>query len=307
MINPPVNAPGANVRRIMERQWRRAMTAELPPLQHMTATAPDGVNLAVQSWGNPDGAEILFIHGYSQCHLTWRRQMTDPDLARQFRMISYDLRGHGASDKPAEPERYRDDRIWADDLAAVIEAAGLRRPLLVAWSYAGRVVSDYVSVHGQQRIAGINYVNAFTNTDRRFWGPDLRYTVEMASSDLMTSLRATRKFVHSCFASRPAGDEMELTLTYVMLSPAPIRRMVLARSRNEGAILSQLRVPVLVTHGGMDRIISPAMASYTAEQVPGAKLSIYGGVGHSPFFEDAERFNRELAEFAMIAHRQSTK
>jgi hypothetical protein len=56
-----------------------------------------------------------------------------------------------------------------------------------------------------------------------------------------------------------------------------------------------LRVPVLVTHGTMDRIVLPAAGSYTAAQVQGARLSLYDGVGHSPFFEDPTRFNRELA------------
>ena len=279
------------------------MTADPPRLEQFSATAPDGVKLAVQAWGNPDGPEILFVHGYSQCHLAFRRQMDDPALTGHFRMVSYDLRGHGASDKPENAERYRDDGIWANDLAAVMDAAGLKKPVLVAWSYAGRVISDYVSTRGQDRIAAINYVAALTHTHRQFWGTELRYTVEMASPDMATALRASRKFVHGCFASRPSGDELELTLSYVMLAPAAVRRMVLARTRNEGEVLPQLRVPVLVTHGGMDRIIRPAMGEYTAANVPEARLSLYGGVGHSPFFEDSERFNRELADFVREVNR----
>ena len=75
----------------------------------------------------------------------------------------------------------------------------------------------------------------------------------------------------------------------------------MARTRDEGDILEQLRVPVLVTHGTMDRIILPAAGRYTAAHVPGARLSLYDAVGHSPFFEDATRFNRELAELVRTA------
>jgi pimeloyl-ACP methyl ester carboxylesterase len=46
-------------------------------------------------------------------------------------MIAYDLRGHGESDRPVESERSSQDRPWADDVAAVIAAAALRRPVLV--------------------------------------------------------------------------------------------------------------------------------------------------------------------------------
>src|SRR5205085_10151353 len=109
---------------------------------------------------------------------------------------------------PPEPERYRDDQRWADDLAAVIAAARLKSPTLVAWSYGGRVVADYVRSHGQDRIAAINYVAAITKADRAFWGPALKYTAEMASGDLTVNLRASRRFVHACFAGRPAGEEM---------------------------------------------------------------------------------------------------
>ena len=148
----------------------RTPKLELLALQPIPVTSPDGVALAAYAWGNPHGREIVFIHGYSQCHLSWRRQMDDAALCAEFRMVAYDLRGHGSSDQPLARERYRDDRLWADDLAAVIAAAGLKRPTLVAWSYAGRVVADYVRFHGQDGIAAINYVAAVTKTDRAFWG-----------------------------------------------------------------------------------------------------------------------------------------
>jgi pimeloyl-ACP methyl ester carboxylesterase len=227
--------------------------------------------------------------------------MADPALAREFRMVAYDLRGHGLSDKPVARERYRDDRLWADDLGAVMDAFDLKKPILVAWSYAGRVVADYARLHGQDRIAAINYVAAITRAERRFWGPSLRHTAEMTTDDLTANIRATRKFVRACFGARPLGDEMDITFAYTMLVPAPVRAAVMDRSRDEGDMLSRLRVPVLVTHGAMDRIILPAAGAYTASAVAGARHAIYEGVGHSPFFEDTPRFNRELAELARAA------
>jgi pimeloyl-ACP methyl ester carboxylesterase len=280
------------------KYWDRPLRDRAPDeVQRLSVATPDGLNLYAQAAGNPDGPEIVFIHGYSQCHLSWRRQMADPALAAEFRMVAYDLRGHGLSDKPFERERYREDKLWADDLLAVMDAFGLKKPTLVGWSYAGRVVSDFVRVHGQERIAAINYVAAITRVERRFWGPSLRHTMEMTSDDLTESVRATRKFVHACFGGRPVGDEMDLTFAYTMLAPPKVRAAVMDRSRNEGEILPQLQVPVLVTHGAMDRIIARAASEYTALTVPGARLSLYEGIGHSPFFEDAPRFNAELAEF----------
>src|SRR5437868_14244593 len=68
------------------------------PLKHkpITVKTPDGLNIAAQEWGNPAGPEILFIHGFSQSYLSWMRQVQG-DLAKEFRMVTYDLRGHGNS------------------------------------------------------------------------------------------------------------------------------------------------------------------------------------------------------------------
>jgi non-heme chloroperoxidase len=60
----------------------------------ITVKTPDGLTISAQEWGNPTGPEILFIHGFSQSHLSWMRQV-DSDLAKEFRIITYDLRGHG--------------------------------------------------------------------------------------------------------------------------------------------------------------------------------------------------------------------
>jgi len=78
--------------------------AQQTPYKSLVARAPDGVSIAVQDWGNPAGPEILFIHGFSQASLSWARQ-TSSELAKEFHIVTYDLRGHGNSDKPLEPRQ----------------------------------------------------------------------------------------------------------------------------------------------------------------------------------------------------------
>src|SRR6476661_1054688 len=73
----------------------------------VSVKTPDGLTISAQDWGNPNGPEILFIHGFSQSHLSWIKQVTNSDLAKEFHVVTYDLRGHGNSDKPFEPERYK--------------------------------------------------------------------------------------------------------------------------------------------------------------------------------------------------------
>jgi pimeloyl-ACP methyl ester carboxylesterase len=97
---------------------------------------PDGITLAAARYGALSGPEILLIHGLGHSRLSWARQ-TGGALAETCQMVSYDLRGHGNSSKPADVSAYADPALWTADLHAVIEAAGLSRPIIVAWSLGG--------------------------------------------------------------------------------------------------------------------------------------------------------------------------
>src|SRR5204863_1787442 len=139
----------------------------------ITVKTPDGLTISAQEWGNPAGPEILLIHGFAQSHMSWVRQVNS-DLAKEFRIITYDLRGHGNSDKPLDKAPYHDNKGWGDEVKAVMDAAGLKRPVLVGWSYAGRVISDYVTTHGPDKLAGINFVDASIKFFPEFVGENLK-------------------------------------------------------------------------------------------------------------------------------------
>jgi non-heme chloroperoxidase len=276
--------------------------AQEPKYKPIVVTTPDGLTISAQEWGNPAGPEILFIHGFSQSHLSWMRQV-DSDLAREFHIVTYDLRGHGNSDKPLDPARYRDSQAWGDEVQAVIDAAGLKRPVLVGWSYAGRVISDYLATHGAGRLAGINFVDAPIKVDPALIGDNLKNLPLMASEDLATNIAATRTFVHGCFSKQPSAEDFETMLAFNMMVPPKVRAGLSGRPLDASDLMSKLKLPVLVTHGALDRNAKVGVAEYTASIIPGAKLSIYEGVGHSPFYEDAARFNAELAAFVRTAAR----
>ena len=266
----------------------------------ISVKTPDGLTISAQEWGNPNGPEILFIHGFSQSYLSWMRQV-DSDLAKEFRIVPYDLRGHGNSDKPLDAARYRDSKAWGDEVQAVMDAAGLKRPVLVGWSYAGRVISDYVATHGADKLAGINFVDASIKADPALVGDNLKNLPLMASEDLVTNIAATRTFVHGCFSKQPTADDFETMLAFNMMVPPAVRAGLQGRPLDATENMSKLKIPVLVTHGAEDRNAKLGVAQYTASVIPGAKLSVYEGVGHSPFYEDAPRFNAELASFVRTA------
>ena len=136
----------------------------------LKVTTPDGVGVSVQVWGNGAGPEIVFIHGMLQSHLSWSKQIESP-LARKFRLVTYDFRGHGGSDKPFDANLYNDSVKFAEELKAVMDAVGLRRPILVGWSFGARIIADYLLKYGSASLAGINFIAPAISPNPAQFGP----------------------------------------------------------------------------------------------------------------------------------------
>jgi non-heme chloroperoxidase len=290
----------------MNRQLAPERISPPTPIATHEILGSGGLKLYAREWGNPKGPALLFIHGWSQSDLCWLKQVRG-DLADTFRIVTFDLRGHGLSDKPSGPEHYADGQLWADDVAAVIDQTGLTQPTLVAWSYGGYVVADYLRAHGDARIGGINLVGAAVILKPPTFdhvGPGfLENAPDMCMPDLSTNIAATRRFLRAC-TSRPLDDdEMATALAWNMAVPPAVRGALLSRELDASAVLASISVPVLVTHGQDDAIILPSMAEHTLSVCRAATASWHHNVGHMPFWEASDRFNRELADLVRTSTR----
>ena len=278
------------------------MAAKRTGTKH-TISGGGGLQLSVREWGNANGAPILFIHGFSQSYMSWAEQY-ESSLADTFRLVAMDLRGHGESEKPLEAANYTDGALWADDVAEIIDALGLNRPVLVGWSYGGFVLCDYVKRYGQDSIAGLNFVAAAVRLNPAFemLGPGFLENAQgTMSPDLATRIRSVRNFVRACTAKPLAADDCDTIIAFNMVVPVEVKVGMVSRELNFDDVLADLTVPCLVTHGRDDGMVLPAMSEHIAAIAPGAQTAFYDGVGHSPFLEEAERFNRELAAFTRRA------
>jgi non-heme chloroperoxidase len=267
-----------------------------------TVKGGGGLQLHVREWGPADAPPILFIHGWSQHHLCWTRQY-ESALAGEFRLVAYDLRGHGMSEAPLDPEHYADGALWADDVAAIMDALRLDRPVLVGWSYGAFVICDYVRRHGQDGIAAIEFVEGVVKLGPAafgtFIGPGfLDNFADMTADDLPANIRGIRSFIRACEAKPLAAEEFETAVAWNAAVPARIRANLAAREIDDDDVLRALTVPLLVTHGRADTVVLPAMADHILGVCPGAEASWYDGVGHLPMLQEPERFNRELAALA---------
>lgn len=283
--------------------------AAVEPVREYDIRGGGGVRLHAHEWGNPKGPAILFIHGWSQCDMCWSAQVNGP-LSERFRMVTFDNRGHGMSDKPLDAGAYVDSRLWADDLAAVIEHTHLDQPVLVAWSYGGFLVADYLRAHGDAGMAGINLVGSAVMLRPPTFdhiGPGfLANAMDASTPELRTSIPAIQRFLRACTAGPLDDESWAAALCWNMTVPPEIRGALIARKIDATEILDDLSLPVLVTHGRADAIVLPSMSEHVLAHCANAVPSWYDAVGHMPFIEDAERFNLELAAFVDQVTRSSS-
>jgi pimeloyl-ACP methyl ester carboxylesterase len=205
------------------------------------------------------------------------------------------------SEQPRDAAAYLDSQLWADDLHAVIQQLRLKRPVLVAWSYGGFVVTDYLRAYGENGIAAIDLVGAAVLLTPAFdhVGPGLLENAGPASAaDLPASIAAILRFLAACTAQPLSPDEWDSTLCWNMVVAPEVRGALFAREIDADDVLARLTVPVLVTHGRADTIVLPSMAEHVLDICPTARASWYDAVGHLPFAEDPARFDRELRELA---------
>ncbi len=281
-----------------------AAQSHAPALERVVT--PDGVSVSVSEWGNPAGPEILFIHGQAQSVLSFNRQ-TGSALARDFRIVAYDLRGHGLSDKPAEAAFYQDSRRWADELQAVIAAKRLRRPVAVGWSMGGRVLRQYLIHHGDSALGGLNFVATRPIEDPSVVGPASKAYHADAARDLAGRIAANIAFLRACYEKQPDERDFVTAVAFNFMVPLFVRDAIAGWATDPTAVrgaFAKITVPTLVTHGRRDALILPHAAEMTAAAIKGASVSYYDDCGHAPFYEDAERYNRELAAFASEAWRR---
>jgi non-heme chloroperoxidase len=261
-----------------------------------------GVRLHVREGGDPRGAPLLFIHGWAQSHLCWVRQF-ESGLAEEFRLVAIDLRGHGMSEAPG-PDACTGD-AFAHDVAAVLDALALERPILVGWSYGGFVICDYLAKFGDRRLAGIHLVAAGAMLGPAAFGSligpgFLDHAPDACAEDLPTRIAASRRFLHTCLGSVSDADYEASLAAMMVVSPA-VRAALIRREIDGTPALGALSVPVLVSHGRADTVVLPAMSEHILASCTNARASWYDGVAHAPFLEAPARFNAELAEFARRA------
>ena len=257
-----------------------------------------GTQLHAVETGNAKGAPILFIHGISQSSLTWIRQL-ESELARIYRLVAMDLRGHGLSEKPREG--YTDSRLWADDVRGVIKALNLDHPVVCGWSYGPLVILDYLRHYGEDDIRAVNFVGGVTKLGSEeavsvLTTDFLELVPGLFSSDADESALSLGSLIRLCFTEKLSAPDWYRMLGYNLSVPAYVRKGMFSRAFDNDDLLPRLSKPALITHGIDDKVVKATVIDQQMSHLGSVKVRMMA-TGHGCHWDDAAGYNRSLAQF----------
>jgi 3-oxoadipate enol-lactonase len=253
-----------------------------------------GVSLAVQVMG--EGPAILFIHGYPFDHTIWAAQVAGLD---GFRRIAPDLRGMGRSDAP---DLGYSMSTYAHDLAALLDALGVRDAILCGLSMGGYVTFEFLR-RWPGRVRGIALVDTRAEADtvdgRRARDAAAALARENGASAVADAM-LPKIFSPGTLTGAPETVERVRTLMAATPVSGIIGALAAMRDRPDSTSLlpTLSRLPALVVVGEDDQLTPPDAARRMAEAVRGARLVVVPRAGHLAPVESPGDVTRVLKEFA---------
>ena len=256
---------------------------------------PDGVRLRLCDRGSGERTFVL-VHGWKQSH-----RLFDPAIARlavRHRVVAFDLRGMGESDKPNS--RYDFDELAAD-LRFVLEALDLDDVTLVGWSMGCTVSLTHLH-SGAPRVGRLVLVNGPLRLTR---APDFPYGLEPERLDgYIEDLARTwplneRPFVTESLLD-PDPEHVDWLLRIALQTPLDVALRLIREQATLDlrGVVESLEVPVLAAYSRHEPWWPLALAEWIAEHAPHGERVIFERSAHCTPFEEVERFCAVLEDFA---------
>ena len=249
---------------------------------------------------NPSGRKtILFIHGWPLSQQAYEYQY-DQLPGMGYRCIGMDTRGFGNSDKPWRGYDY--NRL-ADDVRCVVEALGLQDITLGGHSMGGAIAIRYMARHNGYGVSKLALFGAAAPSITR--RPDFPYglpkedvtkLVQLAYNDRPAMLRTFGDMFFFQYATQPLSDWFfQLGLQAAGWSTAAAA--ITFRDESLFSDLEKINVPTLILHGIHDKVCLFPLATAQNQGIKNSRLVPFEYSGHGLFYEEHDKFNRELSQF----------
>ncbi|MFG6443983.1 alpha/beta fold hydrolase [Microbacterium sp. P07] len=262
------------------------------------------VDLHVDDTGG-SGRPVVLIHGWPLSGASWSEQVPAFEAAG-YRVITYDRRGFGRSDKPLTGYGY--DRL-TEDLHAVLEALDLTDVTLVGFSMGGGEVARYFGLYGSERVRSVVFASAVTPYLLKTRGNPDGPLEGGAAAKMAASLTANAddfydQFVTDFFSvdgvlkvSEEQRQEA-LALAKQASKAAALESMAAWGSTDFRDDLEKVTVPTLVIHGDSDATVPlEGSGARTHAAIAGSELHVVAGAPHGVNVSHAPEWNRVVLDF----------
>ena len=264
------------------------------------------VKIHVQDTGGT-GKPIVLIHGWPLSGASWKEQV--PALRQAgYRVITYDRRGFGESDKPVTGYSYK---TLAEDLSGLMEALDLRDVTLVGFSMGGGEVAQYIADYGESRLNSVVFAAAITPMMMKLpdnpEGPLEKGKAAKMTLDLTTDSDAFYDdFTKQFFSPQANGNVLvseaqrqeAVALCKKASKLAALEAMQAFGLADFREDLKKITVPTLVLHGDADGIVPlEGSGARTHQIVAHSQLRVINGGPHGINVTHAAEFNAALLEF----------
>ena len=249
------------------------------------------------------GKPIVFIHGFSEDHDSFRIQQRI--LSKKYKIVTYDLRGHGTSDRVdfgLSLERF------ALDLKELIDKLDLKDVVLVGWSMGGSVIFEYVKEFSTDNICKICIVDMGPKSlNDNEWKLGLlhgEYGARDHEEDLTLIKENWMAFADKFIKSiSPVFNELQIHMGLKKMkknSPHVMYSMweSIGESDYRG-ILQKITIPSLIVFGEKSTFYSLETGEYLRDNIIDSKLIVFEDCTHLLVLENPMRFNRVLEDFIL--------
>ncbi|MFJ5770061.1 alpha/beta fold hydrolase [Psychrobacillus sp. NPDC093180] len=268
----------------------------------------DGVKLYYQHKG--EGNPIVLVHGWSSDHTSF--DQTFEELSKSYQVISYDLRGHGSSERP---EKGLSLKRFAKDLEELMEDLKVQNVTLVGHSMGVSIVFEYVKQFGVQRLKSVSIFDMTPKlVNEGDWNLGLyhgKYTREDSLNDLSVINEDFREFAKPFFKITVpylTDDLMSEQLSIVInnntshILSAMWHAMAVSDFRD---VLPNITVPTQIVYGEKSTLYSKETADYLASQIPDARVVPFENCTHLLVVENPAKTTQVIEEIAELSYNRS--
>lgn len=260
-----------------------------------------GLELAWRSAGGEGHDPVLLIHGYTGNQRNWA--LTVPTLVEAgYRTLSADNPGHGDSSAPETFEPYALDRV-AESLHGLAEGLDALPSVVIGHSMGGAIAEEYAIAHREDVRALVLVASAggASGPEREDLSEDMEALRAACNEGGMEAvfdrLVAHGKRPEAAQTTATRREMLRREFARTSFAGYEFGALALRTRRDTLNDLATLDLPTLVVRGEHESASLTRVSDDLATTIPGARLEVIPGAGHSPQFETPEAFNRILLEF----------